>query len=71
MNEKINNLGDMPKEDFRKFGYEIIDFIADYFENLETFPVLSQNQPNDLKNALPKSAPEKGESFPQFCKKSL
>lgn len=66
MNEKTNNLGDMPKEDFRKFGYEIIDFIADYFENLETFPVLSQNQPNDLKNALPKSAPEKGESFPQI-----
>ncbi len=58
-----NNLGDMPQADFRKFGYEIIDWISDYFERLETFPVLSQNQPNDLKNALPIGAPEKGEDF--------
>jgi aromatic-L-amino-acid decarboxylase len=72
MTEKIDskhfapNLGDMPPEDFRKFGYEMVDFIADYFERLENFPVLSQSQPNDLRNALPKSAPEKGESFPQI-----
>ncbi len=69
MQEKIdlesfaNNLGDMPKEDFRRFGYQIIDWIADYYERLEDFPVLSQNQPNDLRDALPKSAPEKGEDF--------
>ncbi len=68
MNEKNNHLGDMPKEDFRRFGYEIIDFIADYFENLEQFPVLSQNQPNDLRDALPKSAPHQGEGFPQIFK---
>ena len=58
-----NDLGDMPKEDFRRFGYEIVDWIADYFERIEDFPVLSQNQPNDLKNDLPTSAPEKGEDF--------
>ncbi len=58
-----NNLGDMRPEDFRKFGYEIVDWIADYFERMETLPVLSQNAPNDLKNALPTSAPEQGEDF--------
>lgn len=58
-----NNLGDMPKEDFRKFGYEIVDWIADYFERMENLPVLSQNEPNSLKNALPESAPETGENF--------
>ena len=63
MNETENKFGDMPKEDFRRYGYEIVDWIADYFENLETFPVLSQNTTNDLKNALPKSAPERGEDF--------
>ncbi len=63
MINKTNALGDMPPEDFRRFGYEIVDWIADYFERIETFPVLSQNQPNDLKNALPKSAPETGEDF--------
>ena len=60
--------GDMPKEDFRRYGYELVDWIADYFENIEQFPVLSQNQPNDLTNALPKSAPEKGEDFGEVLK---
>lgn len=63
IDHQSNELGDMPKEDFRRFGYEIIDRIADYFENLENFSVLSQNEPNELKNQLPKSAPEKGEDF--------
>jgi len=67
-NENKTHLGDMPKEDFRRFGYEIIDWIADYFENLENFPVLSQNEPNELKNQLPKSAPEKGEDFAEVIK---
>lgn len=58
----------MPPEDFRKFGYEIVDFIAGYFENIEQFPVLSQNEPNDLKNALPVSAPAEGEDFAAVLK---
>ncbi len=53
----------MPKEDFRRFGHEIVDWIADYFERMEDLPVLSQNAPGDLTNALPKSAPESGEDF--------
>lgn len=63
MNESTKNLGDMSREDFRRYGYEMIDWIADYFERIEGFPVLSQNEPDELKNALPKSAPEKGEDF--------
>lgn len=63
MNENEKKFGDMPKEDFRRYGYQVVDWIADYFENLENFPVLSQNQPNDLANALPKSAPQIGEDF--------
>ncbi|HXG84590.1 MAG TPA: hypothetical protein VNI84_11235, partial [Pyrinomonadaceae bacterium] len=49
--------GEMSAEDFRRAGYEMIDWIAGYFERLEDLPVLSQNAPNDLKNALPESAP--------------
>ena len=66
MTEQKNEFGDMPKEDFRKFGYQMIDWIADYFERLENFPVLSQNEPNQLKNSLPTSAPEKGEDFSEI-----
>ena len=63
-----NDLGDMPKEDFRKFGYEVIDWIADYNENMENLPVLSQIEPNSLKNSLPESAPETGEDFADVLK---
>jgi aromatic-L-amino-acid/L-tryptophan decarboxylase len=63
MNENKKNYGDMPKEDFRRFGHEIVDWIADYFERMETLPVLSQNRPNELRDRLPESAPERGEDF--------
>lgn len=53
----------MPKDDFRLFGHAIIDRIADYFEHLEEYPVLSQNAPGDLTKSLSKSAPETGENF--------
>ncbi|MBC7797757.1 MAG: aminotransferase class I/II-fold pyridoxal phosphate-dependent enzyme [Pyrinomonadaceae bacterium] len=55
--------GDMSREDFRRFGHEIVDWISDYFENIEDLPVLSQVEPNWLKNQLPKTAPENGEDF--------
>lgn len=61
--EKMTEFGDMPTDDFRRYGYEIVDRLADYFERIEDFPVLSQIQPDDVKNALPTSAPEFGESF--------
>ena len=55
--------GDMPAEEFRRFGHEIIDWIADYFERIEELPVLAQIEPGDLKAQLPKSAPQAGESM--------
>ncbi len=56
----------MPPEDLRKFGYQIIDRIADYFENIESLPVLSQIEPGSLAAALPSKAPESGEGFDQI-----
>jgi len=35
----------MSKEDFRRFGHELIDWISDYFEQIEGMPVLSQIEP--------------------------
>ncbi|MFN0280094.1 MAG: pyridoxal phosphate-dependent decarboxylase family protein [Pyrinomonadaceae bacterium] len=58
-----DQLGDMPAEEFRRYGYEVVDWIANYFEHIDEFPVLSQVEPNWLKNSLPDSAPEKGEDF--------
>src|SRR6476661_1132273 len=57
------NLGDMPGEEFRKHGHALVDWIANYFETLEDYPVLSQVEPNWLKDSLPDEPPEKGEDF--------
>ena len=58
-----NELGDMPTDEFRKYGYAVVDWIANYFEHIDEYPVLSQVEPNWLKDNLPASAPEKGEDF--------
>ncbi len=61
--QNLAPLGDMPAEDFRRFGYQIVDWIADYFERIEEFPVLSQVEPDWLKNELPSSPPKSGEDL--------
>jgi len=55
--------GDMPAEEFRRVGYEIVDWIADYFERIESFPVLSQVRPGWLVESLPDAPPATGEPF--------
>ena len=54
-------LGDMTSEEFRRVGHELIDWVADYFENIEQLPVLAQIEPGELKAQLPASPPEHGE----------
>lgn len=56
-------LGDMDKEEFRRVGHELIDWIADYFDNIDELPVLAAIEPGDLKAKLPTSAPLQGESM--------
>ena len=63
MNDGQRRLGDMPADDFRHYGYQVVDWIADYFEHIGELPVLSQIEPNWLKENIPASAPEKGEDF--------
>jgi aromatic-L-amino-acid decarboxylase len=50
-------------EDFRRAGHETVDWIAEYLTNVSEMPVLAQTKPGELLDALPKSAPEKGEPF--------
>jgi aromatic-L-amino-acid decarboxylase len=62
------DLGDMPAEEFRRYGYELVDWIANYFEHIGEYPVLSQVEPGWLKDNLPGSAPERGEDFKKVLK---
>jgi aromatic-L-amino-acid decarboxylase len=55
--------GDMPPDEFRRVGYEMVDWIANYFEHIEEYPVLSQITPGWLKENLPTSPPESGDAF--------
>ncbi len=50
-------------EDFRRAGHETVDWIAQYLSNVSEMPVLAQTKPGQLLDALPLSAPEKGEPF--------
>jgi aromatic-L-amino-acid decarboxylase len=50
-------------EDFRRAGHQTVDWIAEYLSNVAEMPVLAQTKPGELLDALPKSAPEKGERF--------
>ena len=54
----------MTPEDFRRHGHAIVDWIADYYKRIESFPVLAQVHPGDIRASLPKDPPPTGESFP-------
>jgi aromatic-L-amino-acid decarboxylase len=54
----------MSAEEFRKQGYAVVDWIADYYSRIESFPVLSQVRPGEIRSSLPASAPRRGEPFP-------
>jgi aromatic-L-amino-acid decarboxylase len=50
-------------DDFREQAHRLADWIADYLEHAERYPVLSRVHPGDIRNALPRHAPENGEGF--------
>jgi len=56
----------MKAEDFRRFGHELIDWIADYFENIDQRPVMPAMEPGDLKAQLPPTPPAHGEPMEQI-----
>jgi aromatic-L-amino-acid decarboxylase len=56
-------LGDMSKEDFRRFGHELVDWVAEYLEHVEDLPVLARIEPGELKAQLPTAPPEQGEAM--------
>lgn len=53
----------MTPDEFRAHGRQVVDWIADYYEHLESLPVRSAVKPGDIRAALPSSPPEHGEPF--------
>jgi len=53
----------MTPEEFRQHGRAVVDWVADYLERVEQFPVQSRVAPGELLALLPEAAPEQGEPF--------
>jgi aromatic-L-amino-acid decarboxylase len=53
----------MELNEFRKRGYEIVDWIGDYFEHIGDYPVKSGVAQGETIKKLPKGPPEQSESF--------
>jgi aromatic-L-amino-acid/L-tryptophan decarboxylase len=50
-------------EDFRRAAHESVDWITEYLMNTRDYPVVAAVKPGDLVDSLPKSGPDRGESF--------
>jgi aromatic-L-amino-acid/L-tryptophan decarboxylase len=58
----------MTAAEFRKHGKAVVDWIADYYERIESFPVLSQVKPGQVRASLAQNPPPKGEPFEVLLK---
>jgi aromatic-L-amino-acid decarboxylase len=58
----------MTPDEFRRYGRAVVDWIADYYEQVETLPVLSQVEPGQIRAALPAEPPLQGEDFEAILK---
>jgi aromatic-L-amino-acid/L-tryptophan decarboxylase len=53
----------MTPAQFRAYGRAVIDWIADYHERIESYPVGSRVAPGEIRAGLPAHPPETGEGF--------
>src|SRR5216110_3660820 len=58
----------MTPEEFRRRGHEVVDWLAEYFQRIESFPVLSRMEPGQIRGSLPANPPAKGEPFETMLK---
>ncbi len=53
----------MNNQEFRNHAHQLVDWMADYLENLGELPVKPDMKPGDIKKQLPTGAPIQGEAF--------
>ena len=57
---------DMAPEDFRRFGYEVVDWITSYLAHARDLPVLPDVKPGQVMDQLPSAAPDDPEPMEQI-----
>ncbi len=53
----------MTPDEFREGGHKVVDWVADYLERVESYPVLSRVSPGEIRAMLPPEPPPYGESL--------
>ncbi len=53
----------MDKKDFKKYAYELIDFISKYYDDIENYPVKSKVKPREIYNLIPDFPLNEPENF--------
>ncbi len=53
----------MTPDEFRKHAHELVEWMAGYMENIETFPVKSSVKPGEIFAKIPDKPPQKAEPF--------
>jgi aromatic-L-amino-acid decarboxylase len=53
----------MTPDEFRRWGYATIDWVAEYLEKVEGLPILSSLEPGAIRSKLPDKPPDRGEPF--------
>lgn len=56
----------MDSAEFRKHGHDVVDWIADYLENADKYPVMSRSQPGQIRDLIPENPPEQGEPMDEI-----
>ena len=56
----------MPTSEFRKFGHQLVDWVADYLDHVEQYPVLPAVRPGDIRKSLPAAPPQNPEPMDQI-----
>jgi aromatic-L-amino-acid/L-tryptophan decarboxylase len=48
--------------DFRASAHKMVDWIADYYQNIGKYPVKSQSEPGDIYSRIPAEPPQEGDN---------
>jgi aromatic-L-amino-acid decarboxylase len=54
---------DPTSRDFRAAAHKAVDWVADYFENIDSYPVLSRVNPGDIEKQFAGAASERGKDY--------
>ena len=57
--------GQVNNDEFRRHAHDVVDWIADYFEELPKRAVIPDVSPGDIRKLLPKRRPRRASRLPR------